>query len=72
MPWEYATILFVYGIVVGSFLNVCIHRLPLNKSIVRPSSRCPHCDHPLAWYDNVPLLGWLWLRGRCRTCHQAI
>ena len=72
MSWEYAVILFVYGIVVGSFLNVCIYRLPLGKSIVRPRSRCPSCDYHLTWYDNIPLLSWLWLRGRCRKCSQGI
>ena len=72
MSWEYAVILFAYGLVVGSFLNVCIYRLPLEKSIVRPGSGCPSCGYRLVWYDNIPLLSWLWLRGRCRRCQQTI
>src|SRR5437016_2955694 len=59
---------FVLGTIVGSFLNVCIARLPLEKSILWPSSRCGHCFQPIHWYDNVPLISYLWLRGRCRTC----
>jgi leader peptidase (prepilin peptidase)/N-methyltransferase len=57
---------------VGSFLNVVIHRLPREESIVHPSSHCPGCDASLAWYDNVPLLSYLWLRGRCRRCAAPI
>ncbi|MEO5364340.1 MAG: A24 family peptidase [Magnetococcus sp. DMHC-8] len=72
MAWEHAAILFVYGLAVGSFLNVCIYRLPLEKSIVHPRSGCPRCGQPLAWHDNIPLLSWLWLRGRCRQCQQPI
>ena len=72
MSWQYAVVLFVYGIVIGSFLNVCIHRLPQEKSVVRPRSRCPCCDYCLAWYDNIPLLSWLWLRGHCRKCGVVI
>ncbi|MBF0162791.1 MAG: prepilin peptidase [Magnetococcales bacterium] len=72
MSWELASILFIYGLVVGSFLNVCIYRLPREKSIVRPGSGCPGCGYRLAWYDNIPLLSWVWLRGRCRRCQQAI
>src|SRR5262249_10159142 len=60
--------LFVLGTLVGSLLNVCIHRLPLEKSIVWPGSRCGHCLQPIRWYDNIPLLSYLLLRGRCRTC----
>jgi leader peptidase (prepilin peptidase)/N-methyltransferase len=63
---------FVLGLLVGSFANVCIHRLPLGRSIVRPPSRCPACGSLIASYDNVPVLGWLWLRGRCRTCRAPI
>lgn len=72
MPWEYTIALFVYGTVVGSFLNVCIYRLPLGKSIVYPGSGCPTCATKIAWYDNVPIVAWLWLRGRCRSCSQTI
>lgn len=59
---------FVCGCVVGSLLNVCIYRLPLEKSIVWPNSRCMSCLHPLKGYTNVPILGYLWLRGRCAYC----
>lgn len=60
------------GLVVGSFLNVCIHRLPRRESILWPASRCPACQRPLAWYENVPVVSWLLLRGRCRTCCAPI
>ena len=61
-----------FGAIVGSFLNVCIYRLPLGKSVVWPASACPQCRRELAWYENVPVLSWLALRGRCRTCHVWI
>ena len=60
------------GLAVGSFLNVCIHRLPRDESVVRPSSRCPGCGHAIHWYDNVPLVSYLVLRGRCRACGTRI
>lgn len=59
---------FLFGTVIGSFLNVCISRIPEGLSIVAPGSRCPRCEAPIKAYDNVPLLGWLWLRGKCRSC----
>jgi leader peptidase (prepilin peptidase)/N-methyltransferase len=62
----------VLGMMVGSFLNVCIVRLPANQSVVRPRSRCPRCEKPIAWYDNIPLVSWLVLRGRCRGCGLPI
>jgi leader peptidase (prepilin peptidase)/N-methyltransferase len=63
----------VFGAVVGSFLNVVIFRLPTeDESIVFPGSHCPYCQHPLAWYENIPVLSYLALRGRCRACHVAI
>jgi leader peptidase (prepilin peptidase) / N-methyltransferase len=64
--------LFVLGLIVGSFLNVVIARVPHGLSIVRPGSRCPHCGHVLSWYENVPLLSWLALRARCRGCKAPI
>jgi leader peptidase (prepilin peptidase)/N-methyltransferase len=61
-----------FGAVVGSFLNVCIHRLPLRQSIVWPASACPHCGHALAWFENVPVVSYAVLRGRCRSCGAPI
>jgi leader peptidase (prepilin peptidase)/N-methyltransferase len=63
---------FLFGIVIGSFLNVCISRIPDGLSIVSPGSHCPRCDAPIKPYDNVPILGWLWLRGKCRSCALPI
>lgn len=65
-------LLTIWGACVGSFLNVVIYRLPAGLSVVSPPSRCPGCLNKLAIYDNVPVLGWLWLRGRCRTCKMKI
>lgn len=62
----------LFGSLLGSFLNVCIIRLPRNESVVTPRSRCPNCGHQLAWYDNVPVLSWIILRARCRKCSQPI
>jgi leader peptidase (prepilin peptidase)/N-methyltransferase len=62
----------LFGAVIGSFLNVVAYRLPRSKSLVTPGSQCPGCDTPIKLYDNVPVLGWLLLRGRCRTCRTAI
>jgi leader peptidase (prepilin peptidase) / N-methyltransferase len=64
--------LFALGLCVGSFLNVVIARVPHGESIVRPRSRCPKCGHTLSWYENVPLVSWLALRGRCRSCKAPI
>src|SRR5438132_2998338 len=63
---------FLFGAVVGSFLNVCIHRLPRHESVVWPASHCPSCASPIAAYDNIPILSYLLLRGRCRTCRAPI
>jgi len=60
------------GLVVGSFLNVCIHRIPRRESLVWPASHCTACNRPLAWFENVPIVSWLLLRGRCRTCGVRI
>jgi len=62
----------LFGALVGSFLNVVIARVPSGESIVRPRSRCPACRTPIAWFDNVPVVSWLVLRGRCRSCRAAI
>jgi leader peptidase (prepilin peptidase)/N-methyltransferase len=66
------TIVGAFGMLVGSFLNVVAWRLPRGESLVRPRSRCPRCETPIRPYDNVPVLSWLLLRGRCRTCKVPI
>jgi leader peptidase (prepilin peptidase) / N-methyltransferase len=68
----YAPSIFFLGLAFGSFLNVCIYRLPLGLSVVSPRSACPGCKRPIAFYDNVPVLSWLILRGRCRHCKARI
>ncbi|MCX7918570.1 MAG: prepilin peptidase [bacterium] len=65
-------IIFIFGLAIGSFLNVCIYRIPLNQSIVKPRSHCPKCNALVAWYDNIPLLSYLILRGKCRHCKTPI
>jgi leader peptidase (prepilin peptidase)/N-methyltransferase len=67
-----ALIAAAFGAIVGSFLNVCIYRLPIGKSIAFPASACPGCGRELAWFENIPIVSWLALRGRCRTCHASI
>jgi leader peptidase (prepilin peptidase) / N-methyltransferase len=67
-----ATTIFVLGLAFGSFLNVCIYRLPLGLSVVTPRSACPQCKQPIAFYDNMPVISWLILRGRCRECKTPI
>jgi len=67
-----AVAIFAYGLCFGSFLNVCIYRLPLGKSVVAPRSACPHCGDLIPLYHNVPVLSWLILRGKCRACKQPI
>jgi len=72
VDWPTAVLVGVFGLSVGSFLNVCIHRLPLHESLVWPGSYCPKCRTPLRWYDNVPVVGYAMLRGRCRSCGTRI
>jgi len=62
----------IFGLMIGSFLNVCISRLPAGESIVSPPSRCPRCGKPIAWRDNIPVLGYLILGGKCRNCGNRI
>ncbi len=67
-----ALIFFLFGSLVGSFLNVCIYRLPRGESIISPPSHCPRCQKALLWYDNIPFLSYILLKGRCRYCRQGI
>ena len=67
-----AAVALAPGLALGSFLNVVASRLPLKRSLVRPGSACMSCERPIAWYDNVPVLSWALLRGRCRSCGAAI
>ncbi len=71
-PWILPCVGCLLGLLLGSFLNVCIARLPAGESIVKPRSRCPHCGHPIRWYHNIPVLSWIFLRGRCRDCSSPI
>jgi leader peptidase (prepilin peptidase)/N-methyltransferase len=72
MELFWGVVSFVLGAVIGSFLNVCIWRIPEGKSIVTPASHCPKCGNPVRFHDNIPLVSWLVLRGRCRDCGEAI
>lgn len=73
VPFHFwSVIFFILGCMVGSFLNVCIHRMPLDQSIVSPPSHCPHCHYSIPWYLNIPLITWLYLRGKCRNCGAPI
>lgn len=67
-----ALIAGLFGSLIGSFLNVCVYRLPRNESVVRPRSRCPQCGTMVVWHDNIPVISWLGLRGKCRTCANPI
>lgn len=68
----FASAIFLFGLAFGSFLNVCIYRLPRGLSVVKPRSACPTCKHPIAFYDNLPVLSWFVLGGRCRQCKEKI
>lgn len=70
--WALITAAIVVGLTFGSFLNVCIVRLPAHQSIVTPASHCVHCNTPIRAIDNIPVISWLWLRGRCRNCKAKI
>lgn len=70
--WGIVTFLAALGLVIGSFLNVCIHRLPMGQSIVSPGSRCPRCGYSLRWFDNIPVVSYAMLGGRCRQCGASI
>ena len=73
VPFHFwSLVFFVFGCIVGSFLNVCIYRMPLGQSIVSPPSHCPHCKYSIPWWLNVPLLTWLYLRGKCKNCGAPI
>lgn len=72
MQWPIDVIVFVFGAVIGSFLNVCIYRIQRDESIVWPGSRCPTCGGAIAWYDNLPIISFLLLLGRCRRCGAPI
>jgi leader peptidase (prepilin peptidase)/N-methyltransferase len=65
-------VFFVFGCITGSFLNVCIHRMPRGESIVSPPSNCPHCKYSIPWFLNIPLVTWLYLRGKCANCRAPI
>jgi len=71
-PMLAAVVGALFGAVIGSFLNVCIVRLPAEQSVVSPPSRCPKCGKPVEWRDNIPVLSWLLLRGKCRGCREPI
>jgi len=64
--------LFLLGLLVGSFLNVCIYRLPRRESLAWPASHCTSCNRALSWFENVPVISWSLLRGRCRSCRASI
>lgn len=70
--WFGLAYVFVVGAIIGSFLNVCIYRIPLGMSIVTPRSSCPKCNRKIPWYHNIPILSYLWLRGKCAECKEPI
>ena len=70
--WASLVIAGAFGLCIGSFLNVCIYRLPRGESLVHPRSRCTTCGRTLSWFDNIPVVSWAVQRGRCRTCGQRV
>jgi len=72
VSWPESLLALLFGLLIGSFLNVCIHRWPRGRSVVRPRSHCVRCRKMIAWYDNIPVLSFLLLRGRCRHCGKRI
>src|SRR5215204_5123730 len=73
VPFHFwSAVFFVFGCITGSFLNVCIHRMPLGESVVSPPSHCPHCKYSIPWFLNIPLATWLYLRGKCANCRAPI
>lgn len=72
IQWAVPLLAGFYGLLIGSFLNVCSLRWPVDESVVRPRSRCPKCETLIVWYDNVPVLSWLMLRGKCRKCSSPV
>jgi leader peptidase (prepilin peptidase)/N-methyltransferase len=73
VPFHFwSVVMFVFGSMVGSFLNVCIHRMPRDESVISPPSHCPHCNYSIPWFLNIPLLTWLMLRGKCKNCAAPI
>lgn len=73
VPFHFwSVVIFIFGTMVGSFLNVCIYRLPRGESVVSPPSHCPHCQYSIPWYLNVPLVTWLYLQGKCANCKAPI
>src|SRR5438552_7539215 len=73
VPFHFwSLVFFVFGSIIGSFLNVCIYRMPLGQSVVSPPSHCPHCKYSIPWFLNIPLLTWLYLQGKCKNCAAPI
>lgn len=72
MPWVFGISFFVLGLIIGSFINVIIYRTPRKMSIIKPRSRCLNCETEIKWYDNIPIISYLILKGKCRNCQQKI